>query len=135
MWHPTLITHIFSVCTPFWAPSKTYQSLESVTATRLPNFRYQLQFASGAIESAIRSKQEIREFLNGFYGGIGPNREVGFVAEEGAMLDNLPKLRPTRLLTEREMDYYVDEYARSGVHGPCALPPFINLPILAMAFD
>lgn len=66
---------------------------------RLPNFTYQLQLASGDVEKAIKTRDDIRAFLNGLFGGKGPNGEVAFVAEKGVHLDVLKKLRKTRLFT------------------------------------
>ncbi len=67
---------------------------------RLPNFTYQLHLASGEIEEAIKTKDDIRAFLNGLFGGKGPNGEVAFVAEKGINLDGLKKLRKTRLFSD-----------------------------------
>ncbi|KAI9877118.1 MAG: hypothetical protein M1830_004742 [Pleopsidium flavum] len=117
LWYPDFVTHLFSVCTPYWVPSKDYKPLEELVKTRLPNFKYQLQLASGEIEKAISSREQIKQFLNGLYGGRGPNGEVGFIPEQGVLLQNLPKLKPTRLLGEKELDYYADQYARNGLHG------------------
>ncbi|KAI1839040.1 hypothetical protein DTO027I6_7824 [Penicillium roqueforti] len=63
-----------------------------------PHFAYQLQFKSEKVEKAIRSKAEIRQFLIALYGGR---------TQEGE-----------RLLSEEELDFYTDEFARNGLHGP-----------------
>jgi len=52
------------------------------------------------------------------YGARGPNRETGFKATEGVYFDNLPKLGTNTLLSAEEMDYYTQEYSRTGMHGP-----------------
>ena len=52
------------------------------------------------------------------YGGRGPNGEVAFDANTGIFLENLPKLGMTKLLSAAELDYYAQEYARHGLHGP-----------------
>ena len=82
-------------------PTKDSKPLEELVKTRLPNFTYQLQLASGEIEKHIQSKEEIKQFLNALYGGRGPNGEVGFIPEQGVLLENLPKLKPGRLLSEK----------------------------------
>ncbi|MCJ1400949.1 hypothetical protein MMC11_004160 [Xylographa trunciseda] len=99
------------------APSKRYVSLEDAVKTVLPQFGYQIHLGSGEVEKAIVSKAQIRQFLNGLYGGQGPNGEIAFSAEKGVIFDSLSKLGPSPLLSEREMDYYVDEYANHGMHG------------------
>ena len=117
-YHPTLITHLFSICTPYFPPSRAYEPLHLLVAHRLPNFGYQEHFASGELEEALQSRAEIKHFLNGMYGARGPNGEVAFDATKGVFLANLPKLGMNKLLTEAELDYYAQEYARHGLHGP-----------------
>lgn len=117
LWYPDFVTHLFSVCTPYWVPSKDFKPLEELVKTRLPNFTYQLQLGSGEIEKHISSKEQIKQFLNGLYGGRGPNGEVGFVPEQGVLLQNLPKLNPTPLLSEKVGHFAVDdEYSSNGDH-------------------
>lgn len=117
MWYPKLITAVISICTPYDRPGKQYRPLDQVVKT-LPNFTYQVQLASGIVESKIHTKEQIRQFLNAMYGGRGPNREVGFVVEQGLLFDNLPLLDRNRLLSDEELDYYTENYARNGLRGP-----------------
>ena len=101
LWYPDFVTHLFSVCTPYSAPSQDFKPLEELVKTKLPNFTYQLQLGSGEIEMHISSKEQIKQFLNALYGGRGPNGEVGFIPAQGVLLENLPKLNPTPLLSEK----------------------------------
>lgn len=117
-YHSTLVTHLFSICTPYFPPSPVYEPLHLLVNKHLPNFRYQEHFASGELEERLQSRTEIKSFLNGMYGARGPNGEVAFEATKGVFLENLPKLGLTKLLTEAELEYYVQEYARHGLHGP-----------------
>jgi soluble epoxide hydrolase / lipid-phosphate phosphatase len=100
LWYPSLVTHIFAVCTPYTPPTTNWISPEQMVK-RLPNFTYQLQLASGDIEKSIKTRDDLRAFLNGLFGGKGPNGEVAFVAEEGVKLDVLKKLNRTKLFTEK----------------------------------
>ena len=43
----------------------------------------------------------MRQLLNAMYGGRGPQGEDGFTVEEGLVFENLPIVRPTRLLSEK----------------------------------
>ena len=101
LWHPELISHLFSVCTPYMAPTKHFVSLEDAVRTVLPQFGYQIHLASGEVEKVIVSKEQIRQFLNALYGGHGPNGEILFSPEKGIIFENLPKIGPSPLLTER----------------------------------
>ena len=100
LWYPELVTHLFSVCTPYRPPSKTFVPLEELVKTKLPNFTYQLQFGGKSVEEAVVSRQQIREFLNLAYGGRGPNGEVGFTSREGVRLDMLSKANDTVLVSK-----------------------------------
>jgi len=117
-YYPNLVTHIFSICTPYFPPSPVYEPLHILVNKRLPNFGYQEHLASGELEEAIQSRSEIRSFLNGMYGAGGPNGEIAFDATKGVFLENLPKLGMTKLLSEAELEYYTQEYARHGLHAP-----------------
>ena len=105
LWYPSLISLLFSVCTPFGAPKKQYVPLEEQVKTSLPNFRYQLQFISGEVEEYISSKHRIRQLLNAMYGGRGARGEHGFTVSGGLIFKNLPLIRPTRLLSETVHSY------------------------------
>lgn len=96
---PELVSHVFSVCTPYFPPQREYLPLEDLVK-RIPYFGYQLYFVSGKVEKAIRSKDEIRQFLRSLYGGRTPEGEVGFDAMTGPLLDKLPRLGPSPWITE-----------------------------------
>lgn len=117
LWQPQLVQAVLSICTPFDRPSKVYRPLEKLVKTVLPNFTYQVQLASGEVERNIQGKEGIRQFLNAMYGARGPNREVGFLSEQGILFENLPKLEKNRLMTEEELEYYAECYSRNGLMG------------------
>lgn len=120
LYYPRLISALFSICTPYAPPTQTYEPLELFVANRIPFFGYQVHFVSGEVEDAVQSPREIRNFLNGLYGGRttdGP-RGVAWNAERGVDLSVLPRMGKTKLLSDDEMEYYVREYARHGIHGP-----------------
>lgn len=117
LWYPELVSHLFSVCTPYWAPSKTYTPLEPIVETRMPNWGYQLRLASGEVEHRIKSKDEIKQFLNAVYGGKAPGGESGFSHTKGPLYENLPKLNRTPLMGEDLLEFYGAEYERHGMRG------------------
>lgn len=133
LWYPEFVTHLFSVCTPYFTPVKAdYVDLETRVNTILPNFRYQIPLASGEVEKKIQGRDALLNFLNGMYGGRGPEGEVVFTTEEGPIFENVSKIGQSPLLephvgvvrtmlktdlTEtQESEYYADEYARKGLH-------------------
>ena len=72
--------------------------LEDLVRTRLPNFGYQLQFKSGEIEKKITSRDQIRQLLNGAYGGRSPDGSAAFEVQKGLDLEKLEGLEPTPLV-------------------------------------
>ncbi|KAF2751383.1 alpha/beta-hydrolase [Sporormia fimetaria CBS 119925] len=118
-WYPQLVSHIFSVCTPYTAPHREYISLEQLADGPLPQFRYQIHLASGEVEKIVNDEQKIRQFLKGMYGAKGPNGEEAFDPCKGVIPENLPLIGESRILNGKVLDYYVREYSRHGVFGPC----------------
>jgi hypothetical protein len=142
LYHPDLVTHLFTVCVPYIPPNPKYISLEDMVRTLLPNFSYQLQFKSGEIEKVVKTKKDIKQFLLALYGGRTEDGQLGFSTDDGVLFDKQGKLGPSRLLSEevciaygtllgvwllmwlmvQELDYYVDEFSQNGIHGPCEYP-------------
>lgn len=119
LWHPALVKAVFTACVPFDAPRETYVSLDdAIAAGRLQNFRYQLQLKGPDVEREIQGEAKIRQFLRSAYGGVDPEGRMGFDIAVGVLFDRLPHLGGTPLLSDEEMEYYVREFARSGVRGP-----------------
>ncbi|KAF3483334.1 epoxide hydrolase 2 [Arthroderma uncinatum] len=117
LYEPEFVTHLFSVCTPYWQPTKEFRSLEE-TVAMIPYFGYQLQLANGGLENILQTKEQIRQFLNAMYGGRTASGEAVVSTEKGILLEKLPGVKQTPLLSKTEMDYYVDEFSRTGLHGP-----------------
>lgn len=122
LWYPELIKAIFSVCTPFVPPNKTWFALEDhIAAGRVKNFTYQLQLAGPDVENAIQTDKDVRQFLSGMYGATGPNHEMPFLVEDGFQLQNLHILREPPLLSKDELQHYTKEYMKhstSPLRGP-----------------
>lgn len=128
-WHPDLISHLVVICTPYAAPAKKFVSLEEIVK-KLPNFKYQILLAGPEIEGAFKTREQVKTYLNAVFGGKGKNGEKGF-SPEGPIWENLGKIERTRLLSEKELEYYTDQYVIHGLHGPCkCLQSFPNEPLL-----
>ncbi|OAL48395.1 alpha/beta-hydrolase [Pyrenochaeta sp. DS3sAY3a] len=115
-WYPDLVSHVFSVCTPYTAPHREYFSTEDLVKGQLPQFAYQLHLASGEVEKTVKDEQTIRQFLRGMYGARGPNGELAFDPEKGVIEKNLPTIGESRILNGKVLDYYVKEYSKHGIH-------------------
>ncbi|KAK6209645.1 hypothetical protein QIS74_11229 [Colletotrichum tabaci] len=119
MWHPDLIKGVFSVCTPYNAPTTAWFDLADIIAAgHLTNFKYQLQLRGPEVEEKLTKPEDIRQFLQGIYGGRGANGELAFNTDRGVLFENIGKIGPTPLLSEEEVAYYTDNFAKSGMRGP-----------------
>ncbi|KAF4458614.1 epoxide hydrolase [Fusarium albosuccineum] len=122
LWCPELVQGVFSISSPFLPPSKVFRTLDDVTkAGELRCLRYQLKLKGPEVEEEIQYEGKTRQFLNATYGGLGPNNEVGFTAGDGVLLDRLPVLNRSHLVSNKELDHYVAEYSRcahSSLRGP-----------------
>ncbi|GIZ45349.1 hypothetical protein CKM354_000852200 [Cercospora kikuchii] len=124
-WYPNLISHIFSVCTAYAPPTKSYISTKTLAETTIPQFGYQLQLGSpdNKIENVIKDRPTMTKFLHGMYGGRVASGKYFMLPKTGIDLDILTSdsetVAPTPLLNEAEVEYYVDEFMKNGIHGPC----------------
>lgn len=113
LWYPELIKGVFSVCTPYHAPAKSYRALEDVIAAGgTQNFTYQLHFKGPEVESHCQGEEKVRQFLNCIHGGQGPNGEFAFRPRQGVIFENLPILERSILLSPEDLDHYTAEYMR-----------------------
>jgi hypothetical protein len=121
---PSFVTHLFTCAVPYLATSENYIPLEAIVKF-LPSLGYQLQFGSkeGLIESHTQDKAGIRNFLNALYGGRTADGKVAMTPETGADLELMPTLGRSPLISEDELNYYVEEYSRHGLHAPCKCLP------------
>jgi soluble epoxide hydrolase/lipid-phosphate phosphatase len=92
---------LITIVTPYFPPAKEYIPLETRVEERMPTFAYQLQLAGPEVEQKIKTKEQIKEFLNATYGGSGPNGEFGFSVTDGLLFQNLSILGPTPLLSAK----------------------------------
>lgn len=87
-WYPDLVSHVFSVATPYMQPQTEEHSQEEILEI-LPNFGYQFQLGSKdqIVEKALKGEKELRRFLNGIYGGKIKSGKPIMTAEKGITLD------------------------------------------------
>ena len=88
-WYPELVTHVFSVCTPYAAPSKHFISLAEMVNGPLPQFGYQMQLAGPELEANVNSYDQIKNFLKALYGGKSEQGKPCFRPETGIDLVGL----------------------------------------------
>lgn len=101
LWYPRLVSHVFSVVTPYNPPSKIYLSTEELVNGPVPQFAYQLWLASGEVEEKIHTRDQIRQFLKGMFGATGLRGELPFSLYSGIQFHILPELGDPKLLTPK----------------------------------
>ncbi|KAF2971714.1 hypothetical protein GQX73_g1778 [Xylaria multiplex] len=117
LWHPTLVSHVFSVCTPYKPSAEQFVPLPTLVAGLVPQFGYQLQFAGQDVEAAVQSEGDIRRLLSAIYGGPTPDGECIFDPRKGVDIAKLPSVGEAPLLKGEDLDYYTREFSRNGVRG------------------
>ncbi|TKA74901.1 hypothetical protein B0A55_03760 [Friedmanniomyces simplex] len=124
-WYPELVTHAFSVATPFMVVNEKFVSNEELVAGPLPQFGYQLQLSSAEqkVEKVVQGEGKMRRFLTGMYGGKVKSGRAAMTPEKGVDLemvaDEADEISPSPLFNEEEMDYYVKQFLKNGMNGPC----------------
>lgn len=119
MYHPGLVRAVFGFCFPYLPASPNITTHEKLVE-KYPHFRYQLSNRAGAIEAAIGdSHANLLRFLSGAFGGRTPEGQPVFDPENGIYPDRLPRIGAPYSLDKEMLDYYVQEYSRHGLHGPC----------------
>jgi pimeloyl-ACP methyl ester carboxylesterase len=128
LYFPDFVTHLILFVVPFVPPSPTYHSVSDLVQLQ-PSFGYMLQFGSDdyAIELNTQNEEEIRQFLNSLYRGLTADETKVISATDGIDFDVLPHLVPSKLLTEDDLQYYVSEYSRTGLRGPCKSASTLSL--------
>ena len=116
---PGFVSHVFSVCTAYMPPSKTFKSVKEMVETELPFFRYQLQLMGTDLKENIKSLEQMKQFLRGMYGARGPNGEYGFDSMRGVLIENLAKLGDSPLLKPKVLDYYAESFMKNGIDPSC----------------
>ena len=147
LYHPELVKAIFTLGTPYLPPDREWLDFDAMTVDK-PTFEYQRHFGSPEFESYLQSKESIHESFNATFGGRGPNNELGF-SIKGPLVHNWKILREGTQISEKvansvrsfmlavllrslcvkEINYYVDQYSRNGLHGPRR---FFSLPTPAI---
>ena len=119
-WHPELVTHVFSVCTPFMPNTDHFTSTQDLVQGPLPQFGYQLQFAGPELEEALQTREQYQQFFKGLFGGRSQSGRPIMRPETGVDFEVLAEpIGDSPLVDATEIEYYVNQYSRQGMHGPC----------------
>jgi len=84
-WYPQLISHVFSVATPYMpVMADKWVSTEELVKGPLPQFGYQLQLGSRehVVEKVVHGEQGVRRWLKGMYGGRSVESKKGMMSPD-----------------------------------------------------
>lgn len=98
-WHPEIVTHIVSVCTPYHGLMKKHVPIEELVES-VPTFTYQIGFADPQTERDLESEEAIGRFLRALYRGIGDTFTGVFQVKEN-VLEALGDQPRGKLLTQK----------------------------------
>jgi hypothetical protein len=104
LWHTDLVSHVITVCVPYNPPSDTYVSMEDIVRNRATHFGYQLQLRSGEVEKAVSMKDQLRQFLNTFYGGRTADGAFGLHVSKGLLFEKFMNVKRSPLLSTEVMN-------------------------------
>ena len=120
LWYPEFTKALCIACVPFTPVTHERLDIEEIIKI-LPNFTYQRQFATGAVDKRVAElgDQGLKNFT---LFGAGGKTEAGkpiFDPRVGLDLEALGgKVTPTLYTDEAELDYVFNEYKRHGAHFP-----------------
>jgi soluble epoxide hydrolase / lipid-phosphate phosphatase len=153
-YHPTRVLAVCGVCTPYSPPNKTYYDLSTVVKI-IPQFEYQ-QFLCNTADAASYLDTSPRRFFTALYRRF--NESAPKHERTGKFSDVLRGVkdsthwvyeRKSTLLSDAELDYYVQQYTASGFQSTCnfyatrkldfetekGLPATLHLPALYIGAD
>lgn len=126
--HPSLVSHIAVIAVPFMGPTRKYLTVEQVV-TIMPNFTYKLSFGDSAkTENRVKTKEEVSKFMRGVLRPVNAAQKAAQDAGEviqlsgmnkGDVVDFFGDKPRSDMVTELNLEYYVDQFTVGGLHGPC----------------
>jgi len=115
LYHPEIVSHIASFVAPYPAVNKDYYPIE-VVVEQLPNFTYQIGLIQPDVEEGLKQKENISKFIRALIRLRPDNAKLQVRCNLLQSLGDQPRC----MLSEKELDYYVDTfYAKENkFHGP-----------------
>ncbi|XP_055283246.1 bifunctional epoxide hydrolase 2 [Moschus berezovskii] len=117
LFYPERVRAVASLNTPFMPSNPKVSSMEIIKAN--PAFNYQLYFQEPGVAEAELEKNLNRTFKSFFRSSDETFITVSRVCEMGGLFVNTPE-EPTlsKMLTEEDIQFYVQEFKKSGFRGP-----------------
>ncbi|KAF4314944.1 hypothetical protein BBO99_00009729 [Phytophthora kernoviae] len=124
LYHPERVIAVCGVCTPYDPPRKTYLSLEEVVS-KVPQFKYQQFLADTATSEKVLDASP-RRLLTAMLrkpSEMGPRSKQLSLRKTllavDSNVDHPVFTQRSVLLSEAELQYYIDQYSRSKFASTC----------------
>jgi len=90
----------------------------------LPNFKYQLSFIDPEkFENGLRERKDVERLFRAFFRPKPPvprsKSQLAQINTVDSVLDAIEDVPKSDMITEEELQYYVDHFTHGGFHGPC----------------
>ncbi|GMF17798.1 unnamed protein product [Phytophthora lilii] len=120
LFHPERVIAVCSVCTPYMPPSDVYVDTDTLVRA-VPQFSYMTLLSQPQEAAALLDSAPRRLFTATFRLHSDIDTTLTFLELlRGVPASSNPIFtRPSKLLDQDELDYYVAEYERSGFAGGC----------------
>lgn len=124
LYQPSRVLAVCGICTPYTPPSKRYLPLDVVVA-KVPQFAYQ-QILADTERTGKRLDASPRRFFNAIFRKHTENNERGnrvgirtILKKSGTDSGEAIFQHHSSMLTDTELDYYVEQYSQSKFQGTC----------------
>ncbi|KAH7482243.1 Bifunctional epoxide hydrolase 2 [Phytophthora ramorum] len=124
LYHPERVIAVCAVCTPYDPPKKTYLPLEAIVE-KVPQFKYQQFLANTQVSGKVLDASPRRLFTAMFRkpSEMGP-RSTRMSLPKMLMavdsdMDHLVFTQRSTLLSEPELEYYIEQYSHSKFASTC----------------
>lgn len=90
----------------------------------VPSFQYQLSFVDPAkFEDRLRERKDVERVFRGFFRPKPlvprPRGQLAPINTVDCILDAIGDAPRSDMITEEDLQYYVDYFTQGGFHGPC----------------
>lgn len=115
LYYPKLVSRLALFCTPYYPPLRKYYPLEELVKM-VPTFEYQIALCEPNTEHDLADRGSIERFFKAIHRGIGDGGPM--IQVRSGFVKALGNWDRGKLLSQKDLEYYVDQYARNGFHGP-----------------
>ncbi|EEU37425.1 uncharacterized protein NECHADRAFT_51532 [Fusarium vanettenii 77-13-4] len=117
IYHPDLVQGLFVAAIPFLPLETKFEFADRIGDESHSAIGYMRQFGGPEFHKNFVGQDKIWHLLSACYNGTTPEGEPGGSPEVGLILDRLPRIGLSPIVTEEELAYIVSEYGDS-VQGP-----------------